>query len=103
MPQTEQHRRSSDAAIVMLQQDVEAINHRLDAGAHRMNAMQTELTANTAVTSEVRDILDAAHSGLRVLGGLGKFAAWLGKLAAGAVAIWGAIYALTHGGHPPGK
>lgn len=98
-----QDRRASDAAIAALQKDMAAVKKRLDAGAERMNAMQTELTANTAVTTEVRDILDAVRSGLKVLGGLGTFASWVGKLAAAAAAISAAWYAFTHGGTPPGK
>ena len=101
MPPNDPTRRASDAAIAQLQDDVRAMKERLDSGARRMNAMQTELTANTAVTTEVRDILDTVRSGLRVLGGLGTLASWAGKLAAAAIAIWGAIYTFTHGGHPP--
>jgi len=102
-PDEQRNRRTADAAIEQLQTDMQLVKERLDSGARRMNAMQTELTANTAVTAEVRDILDAGRTGLRVRGGLGTAAAWLGKLAAAAVAIWGAFYAITHGGQPPGK
>ena len=69
-PDDQRNRRAADAAIEQLQTDMQAVKERLDSGARRMNAMQTELTANTAVTSEVRDILDAGRTGLRVLGGL---------------------------------
>lgn len=55
MPPNDQHNRRSDDARF------KAIEDRLDAGARRMNAMQTELTANTAVITEMRDILDACH------------------------------------------
>lgn len=97
MPPDDQHnRRAEDARF-------KAIEDRLDAGARRMNAMQTELTANTAVTAEVRDILDTVRSGLRVLGGLGTLAVWIGKLAAAGAAVSALWYAITHGGQSPGK
>lgn len=102
-PDEQQNRRAADAAIAQLQQDMSAMKERLDSGARRMNAMQTELSANTAVTTEVRDILDTVRSGLKVLGGLGTFASWVGKLAAAGAAIYAFFYAITHGGTPPGK
>lgn len=78
------------------------IDERLDRGSQRMDLMQDELRGNTEVTTEVREILTAVRAGLRVLGGLGTAASWAGKLAAAGVALWGAFYALTHGGRPPG-
>ena len=89
-------RRAEDARL-------RSIEARLDAGARRMNAMQTELTANTAVTTEMRDILDAVRSGLQVLGALGKLAVWIGKLAAAGAAVSALWYAITHGGQAPGR
>lgn len=103
MNSNDQTRRASDAAIADLQREMQAMHTRLDSGARRMNAMQTELTANTQVTKEVRDILDAVRSGLRVLGGLGTLALWAGKVAsaiAGVAALW---HLITTGGKPPGK
>lgn len=79
------------------------IDERLDRGSERMDLMQAELKSNTDVTTEVREILSAVRTGLRVLGGLGTAAQWAGRLAAAAVALWGAFYALTHGGRPPGS
>ena len=79
------------------------IEQRLAQGDQRMNGMQEELTKNTQITTEVREILEVAKSGLNVLGGIGKVLGIGGKLAAAGVAIWGAIYALMHHGQlPPG-
>ena len=64
--------------------------------------MQAELRRNTTATVEVRDLLDAAKGAFRALNGLGIAFGWLGRVAAAGVAIWGAFYALTHGGRPPG-
>jgi len=68
--------------------------------------LRAEVAANTATTEEVREILAAVKSGIRVLGWLGTAALWLvrfgGAVATAGVAMWGALYAITHGGsHPP--
>ena len=102
MPPDTQDRRAIDPAITALQRDMAAIKKRLDVGADRMDGMQDELTRNTEVTTEVREILSAVRSGLKVLGGLGTLAMWVGKLAAAAAAISAAWYAFTHG-NTPGK
>ncbi|MFM2345343.1 MAG: hypothetical protein RL654_96 [Pseudomonadota bacterium] len=92
------------------------IEQRLDRGSERMarieaelarqteqlNQLQVSLAANTEATEEVRDLLDAAKGAFRALNGLGIAFGWLGRIAAAGVAIWGAIYAMTHGGRPPG-
>ena len=91
-----QDRRTHDARL-------DAIENQLREGAQRMDGMQTELTRNTEVTTEVRDLLAAYKSGMRVLAGLGKVAVWVGKLAAAGAAISAFWYAITHGGQPPGK
>lgn len=92
------------------------IEGRLDRGSERMarieaeiarhtqqlNQLQVSLAANTETTEEVRDLLGAAKGAFRALNGLGIAFGWLGRIAAAGVAIWGAIYAITHGGRPPG-
>ena len=94
----------------------EEIEGRLDRGSERMarieaelsrqteqlNQLQADLKRNTAATEEVRDLLDAAKGAFRALNGLGIAFGWLGRVAAAGVAIWGAVYAITHGGRPPG-
>lgn len=92
------------------------IEMRLDRGTERMQriedelARQTEqltqlqaaLAINTETTSEIRDLLEAAKGAFRALDGLGVVVRWIGGVAAACVAILGAVYALTHGGRPPG-
>lgn len=68
----------------------------------RLGALQDEMAANTAITTEVRDLFASFRTGFRVLGGLGTAAVWAGKIAAAALALWGAFYASTHGGRTPG-
>ena len=94
----------------------EEIELRLDRGSERMQRLEAELARhteqldqlqaslarNTEATEEVRDLLDAAKGAFRALTGLGIAFGWLGRVAAAGVAIWGAFYALTHGGRPPG-
>lgn len=78
------------------------IEQRLKNGDERMGRIEAELTRNTEATTEVLDLLTAAKGAFRVLGGLGAVARWLGGIAAACVAIWGLLYAITHGGRPPG-
>ncbi len=92
------------------------IEQRLDRGSERMarieaelarhteqlNQLQASLAKNAEATQEIRDLLDAAKGAFRALNGLGIAFGWLGRIAAAGVAIWGAIYAMTHGGRPPG-
>lgn len=77
------------------------IDGRLNRGAQRMDDMQAELSRNTLVTTEVRDLLQVARAGLRVLGAIGQAARWVGGLAGAAVAIWGLWQAIRHGTPPP--
>jgi len=80
---------------------LQAIHARLDKGSDRMDRMQTELNANTEITREVRDLMNAARVGFKVLGGLGTAAKWIAAIASAAAAVWGLIYAATHGGQMP--
>jgi hypothetical protein len=78
-----------------------SIEERLERGSDRMDSMQDELSANTAVTTEVRDLLTAGKGGLKVLGWFGVFAKWLGGIATAIAALWALYYAATHGGQLP--
>jgi hypothetical protein len=79
------------------------IDQRLARGDARMASIESDLSANTAITREIRDLMDAARLGLRMLGGLGQVAKWSGMVATAAVAIYTAVYMLLHGGQPPTK
>lgn len=74
----------------------------LEAGTSKMAAVQAELLVNTATTTEVREILHTARSGIKFLGGIGLVIRWLGYMAA----AFGAVYAFWHliaHGMPPSK
>ena len=69
----------------------------------RMSLLETEIKANTRITAGLQDdmnvlldILGAAKSGLKVLGGLGKAVKWI----AGIVTAGGVIWGLFHGNWP---
>lgn len=79
------------------------IDQRLQRGDTRMASIEADLASNTAITREIRDLMDAARLGLRMLGGLGQVAKWCGVLATAAVALYTAGYMLLHGGQPPSK
>lgn len=92
-----------------LEEQIVAINKRLDAGSQRMKNMQIEiagntleLAANTEITTEIRDLMIAAKVGFRLMGWIGIAAAWIGKLALAGSAVAAFIYAIKHGG-PPSK
>jgi hypothetical protein len=78
-----------------------AIEQRLDRGSEHMGLIDEAIAENTTITREVLDLVNAFKGGMKVLGWLGTGAAWLGKFAAAGVAIYGLIYALTHGGSSP--
>lgn len=64
-------------------------------------AMLESLRLNNELTADIKDLLTAARVGFRVLGGLGTAAKWVGALAGAGMAIYMALYTLTHGGAPP--
>jgi hypothetical protein len=78
------------------------IDERLAAGDERMRKIETELTRNTDATTEVLDLLTAAKGAFRVFGAIGAGARWVGGIAAALIAVWGLLFAITHGGRPPG-
>lgn len=80
---------------------IDGVHERLDNSSRRMELFEAEMRSNTAATLEVRDILQAARVGLKVLGGIGVAAKWLGTIAAAAFAIWTFVYALMHNGASP--
>lgn len=84
---------------------LEAHQALFTVGHQRMNDIQAEqavqkeaIAENTAITTDVRDILAAVKTGLKVLGGLGIAARWVGWMAAAATTVWGLIQAITHQG-----
>lgn len=85
-----------------------AVNERLDRGDRRFDQLDAEIAENTRLTREsaadlaaIRDVLTAVRGGLRVLGWVGAGMKWLGVIATAGVAIYTAVYALTHGGNLP--
>lgn len=81
---------------------VNIIYDRLDTGSARMDALEAAIKVNTDATMEVRDILVAAKGAFKVLSWLGVIAKWVGGLASAGVAVYLAVYVLTHGGRFPG-
>lgn len=65
----------------------------------RFGALESELATNSTTTAEVRDILQVAKAGLKVIGGVGTFVKWVGSIAAGLAALWG-LYVTARGGFP---
>ena len=78
------------------------VEDRQTDAAVRMDTMQRELTANTEVTTEVRELLSAAKGGLKVIGGIGTVAKWIGGIGAAGVSLYTAWHFLRYG-KPPGS
>lgn len=78
-----------------------AIESQLRDGSARMDSMQRELTANTTVTTEVRDMLMTWKGAMAFFAGIGRFATWLTKFAGAGGVLYGLWYAATHGGTKP--
>ena len=68
----------------------------------QLQRLQQDMQRNTEATEEVRDLLAAAKGAFRALNAIGIVVRWVGGIAGAGVAIWGAVYAITHGGRPPG-
>ena len=63
------------------------ICEELRKGGVRMDEIQTNLAANTKLTSEMLEIFAACKGGLKVLGWLGKLIVWVGGIAGGIAGI----------------
>ena len=94
----------ADLAERYIGQQFQSIEERMAAGDKRMaeiekqlNAMREELHDNSEITQEIREILIAARWGLRALGGLGQAVKWVGVVAGGVAAVYGAYQALKQG------
>ena len=83
------------AAVVM------KIEERLDEGSKRMNTFEKAMQVNNEMTGEIHAMFSAGKSGLKVLGWLGSIVKWIGMIAAAALAIYTAAYAVLHGGVTP--
>jgi hypothetical protein len=69
----------------------------------KLTGMEEKLAENTAVTSEVLEIMSAAKMGFRVLGWVGTFVKFAGGAAAGFIALWALWHAVNSGSpFPPG-
>lgn len=84
------------------------VANQLRAGSVRMDAMQADIQANTALTSalksdtsELLDILSAGKGGLKVLGWIGAVFKWVGGMAAAGAAIYAFLQVVLHGAVPP--
>jgi hypothetical protein len=87
---------------------IKAIEARLEEGREimmghdeQLKLIRQELQENTDVTTDIRDLMSAGKTGLKVLGWIGVAAKWVASIALAITAVWGVIYTITHGGTPP--
>lgn len=76
--------------------DLLPIYDQLKAGDIRMKVIEDQLAENNTLTAEIKDILDAAKLGFKVIGGLGLLLKWAAGLGAAIATIW----AIWHGASP---
>jgi hypothetical protein len=93
--------KSNEAPPASVEDQIAAINERLDAGSKRMKGIEEALTTNTEITQDIHDVIVAARVGFRVLGGLGQAVKWVGMVATGALGLWAFLVALKQGGPGP--
>lgn len=94
-----EERRNPDAPVT--RSDLSNIQRQLATGDLRMNAIETELRNNTALTADIRALLEAARLGLRVLGTIGTVVQWAAKVVGGVAAIYAAWQLIRHGNSKP--
>lgn len=94
-PMPLEERRDPEAPVTRA--DLARVQKQLADGGQRMSAIESELRMNTAVTSDVRALLEATRVGLKVLGALGTVATWAAKIIGAAAAIYAAWQAIKHG------
>ena len=87
---------------------LEAINGRFKRGSERMDQLEVSMRINTAMTSDVHEVLMAARSGINAIAKFGRGLAMVGR-GLRRVVIWltpiavaaGAIYHWLFGGALP--
>lgn len=100
-PERRQARTSGERQILQLTAAIAEIQERLSDSGARMDDMQAELSRNTQVTDEVRDILSGSKGGLKALGALGAIASWVTKIGIAVGVLWG-LWSAFKSGKPPG-
>ena len=63
--------------------------------------LEESMEKNTAITTEVRDMLDTGKALFRLAGWVGNAVRWAGYLAGACLAVWGFWILVKHGGRPP--
>lgn len=91
-------RRDPNAPVT--RSDLANVQRQLATGDLRMNAIEAELRNNTALTADVKALLDAARVGLKVIGWLGTAATWFAKVATAIGAVYAAWQLIKHGNPP---
>lgn len=90
-----EERRDPNAPVT--RSDMANVQRQLSSGDLRMTAIESELRGNTAMTAEVKALLDAARVGLKVIGWLGAAAVWSAKVATAIGAVYAAWQLIKHG------
>ena len=97
-----------DADPPSLEDRFRAIEERLAHGSARMKRIEksvddnTKITkANTEMTGQLLELMQAAKAGFRVAGWVGTAVRWLGRLAAAVATILALWHMVKNGGAPP--
>jgi hypothetical protein len=74
------------------------VSQRLNAIEAQQRAMAVNLAANTAITQEVKDLLELGRTAFRLADYAGRFVRWTCGIAAALGAAWAAWQTLRGGG-----
>lgn len=77
-----------------------AVSQRMAGLESKFDGLEEKLETNTRITLEMKEVMDGVRLGFKVLGALGLVVKWAGMVAAGLLALWGFITAITHGVPP---
>jgi hypothetical protein len=89
--------RSRASDVPATQEDLSKVDRRLASCELEVSNMNKMLAANTVMTAETKEVLDAVKAGLLVLGYIGKAAQWAARLATAVAAIYAAWQLIRHG------
>ena len=89
------------AQIASIALNQEAIDQRVGRLEKGQGDILTELQANTAITSDIKDLMEAARGTKKFAGWAKQGLVYVAAVLGAVVGIYGALYALTHGGKLP--
>lgn len=70
--------------------DLSDIHDRLKGHCERMDRLEAIMLENKNITAQVAEILESGKAAFVLMGHFGRFAKWVGTIAAAFAAVWAA-------------